>query len=63
MVHDQVDDDPDAPLRRRMREFDEIPEGAVAGVDLVVVRDVIAVVAAGGALKGHQPDRRDAQSL
>ncbi len=63
MVHHQIDDDADAPLGCCMRELDEVPEVAVARVDLVVVRDVIPVVAARRGLKGHQPDRGDPQPL
>src|SRR6185312_2227489 len=63
MVDDEVYDDPDTSLGRRMGEFDEISQGAVAGIDLVVVGYVVTVVLVRRALEGHEPDRRDAQSL
>ena len=44
--------------RAAVGEFDEIAEGTVAGVDAVVVGDVVAVVSNGRRLKGHEPDAR-----
>jgi hypothetical protein len=37
----------DAALLRAVRELDEVAERAVARIDVVVVGDVVAVVAAG----------------
>jgi hypothetical protein len=46
-----------------MRELDEIAKSAIARIDAVIVRDVIAVVLAGRRLKRHQPDRGDAKPV
>src|ERR671910_311132 len=43
--------------------LDEIGQRPVAGIDPVVVRDVVAVVAAGSRLKGREPQGVDAQAL
>ena len=63
VVDDEVDDDADAALLAAMGEFDEIAERAVARIDAVIIRDVVAVVLAGRRLERHQPDRGDAQPL
>ena len=47
VVHDEVDDHPDAAVARRAHELDEVAEGAEPGVDAVEVGDVVAVVATG----------------
>ena len=44
-------------------ELDEIAERAVAGIDAVIVGNVVAVIALGGDLERHQPDGRDAQAV
>ena len=46
-----------------MGELGEVAERAVARIDVVVIGDVVAVVAAGRRLERHQPDRRDAEAL
>src|SRR2546430_14426261 len=63
MIDDEIDDDPDAALLAAMGEFDKIAERAVARIDAVVVRDVVAVVSAGRRLERHQPDRGDAEPV
>ena len=63
VIDDQVDDDADAALLAAVGELDEVAERAVARIDVVVVRDVVAVVAAGRGLERHQPDGGDAQAL
>src|ERR1022692_1946577 len=55
VVRHKVDDDPDSPLLGGMREFDEITKRSVARIDLVVVRNIVAVVTTGRGLEGHQP--------
>src|SRR4029079_18270876 len=37
--------------------------GAVSGIDRVVIRNVVAVVLARRFLKGHQPNRGDAEAV
>src|SRR5262245_8563373 len=61
VIDDEIDDHPDAALRRAMGEFDEIPERTEGRIDVVVIADVIAVVATRRFLKRHQPDRGDAE--
>src|SRR2546423_6918758 len=63
MIDDEIDDDPDAALLAAMGEFDKIAERAVARIDAVIVRNVVAVVPAGRWLKRHQPDRGDAEPV
>ena len=55
VIHDEIDEHPDAALLRGVREFDEIAERAVSGIDAVVIGDVVAVVACRRGLKRHQP--------
>ena len=63
VVDDEVDDHADAALLGAVRELDEVAERAVARIDVVVVGDVVAVVAAGRGLERHQPDRGDAEPV
>jgi hypothetical protein len=62
VVDHEVDDHPYAALLAAMGEFDEIAERAVARIDAVIIRNVVAVVAAGRGLERHQPDRCDAEA-
>lgn len=63
VVDDEIDDDADAALLAAMGEFDEVAERAVTGIDAVIVGDIVAVVAAGRGLEGHQPDGGDAEAV
>ena len=63
VVDDEIDDDADAALLAAMGEFDEVAQRAVAGIDAVIVRNVVAVVLAGRGLKRHQPDRGNAEPV
>ena len=63
VIDDEVDDQANAALFAAVREFDEIAERTVAGIDVVIVGDVVAIVAKGRGLKGHQPDCGDADAL
>ena len=63
VVDDEIDDDANAALFAAMGELDEIAERAVAGIDTVVVGDIVAIVAAGRGLERHQPDRGDAEAV
>ena len=56
VVDDQLDDDPEAARVRRRDEGAEVVEGAVDGVDRLVVRDVVAVVPERRGIEGQQPD-------
>jgi hypothetical protein len=63
MVDDEVDEHANPALLRAVREFDEVAERAVTGVDTVIVGHIIAVVAIWGDLKRHQPDRRNPEAM
>ncbi len=63
VVHDKVDDDTDAALLAAVGEFDEVSERAIARIDAVIVRYVVAAVAARRGLERHQPDRGDAEPV
>ena len=63
VIDDQIDDDAHAALRGTLGEFDKIAQRAIAWIDVVVVRDVVAAIAIRGGLERHQPDRRDAQAM
>ena len=53
MIHDQVDKYADAALLAAVRELDEVSERAVAGIDTVVIRDIVPVVSTWRRLKRH----------
>ena len=63
VIDDEIDDHADAALLAAMGEFDEVAERAVARIDAVIVRDIVAVVLAGRRLERHQPDRGDAEPV
>ena len=46
-----------------MSEFDKIADRAVARIDAVIIRHVIAVVAMRRNLERHQPDRGNAETM
>ena len=63
VIDDEIYQHADAALFGLMREVDEVAERAEAGLDLVVVADVVAVVAVGRLLERRQSDAGDAQPL
>ena len=63
VVHDEVGDDAQPALVRRVDEGADVVHGAVVGVDLVVIGDVVTAVAQGAGEHGQQPDDVDAQPL
>ena len=63
VVHDQVGDDPDAPLVRLVDQRDEIADVAVLGQHGHEVGDVVAAVAQRRGVDRQQPDAVDAQPL
>ena len=63
VIHHEIDEHADAALLGPVRELDEIAERAVAGIDVVIIGDVIAVVALGRGLERHQPEGRDAEAV
>ena len=63
VVHHQINQNTNAALLCAMGKLDEIAEGAVARIDIVIVGDVIAVVAAWRSLERHQPNRGHPKSM
>ena len=61
VIDDEVDDDPDAAIVRRADDLDEVAVAAEPRVDAVEVGDVVAVVAVGARVEGHQPQARHAE--
>ena len=53
MVHDEVNEDSDAALFRGMCEINKVSKCAVARVNTVIVRDIVAVVAMRRGLERH----------
>jgi hypothetical protein len=63
VIHHEIDNDPNAALRSRVGEFNEIAEAAVGRVDAVITRNIVAVVASRGGLERHQPNRGYAEAV
>ena len=59
VVDHQVDDDPDPAAVRRLQEHREIAKAAQPGMDVVIVGDVVAAVAARGGMDRVQPQAVD----
>ena len=62
MVDHQIDDDAHADLFRVIHEIDELAERAVLGVDAVIVRYVVAVVAIRRGIERLEPHAGNAQA-
>ena len=63
VVDDEFDEDLHAALVGGVEEELEIIEGAVVGMDVDVVGDVVAVVAEGRGKEGQEPEAGDAEVL
>src|SRR5260370_20150610 len=63
VIKNHLGDDADAPAVSLPQESLEVAHCAVGRVDVVVVRDVVAVVAPGRGKTGKQPDGGDANVL
>ena len=63
VVHDEVDDHPDAARVRRVEEVVEVLDGADLGEDVGVVGDVVAAVAQGRGEERRDPQAVDAEPL
>ena len=61
VVGDELRDHPQIASFGFLHEAAEVLHGAKGGVDGAVVRDVVAVVAAGARIERHQPQRGDAE--
>ena len=63
VIQHHFDDDPDAPLMGRVQKLPEILQCSVAGMDGVVIGDVVAIVAQRRGEERHEPNCVDAQFL
>ena len=63
MIHYEIDQDTQASLSTSLCELDEVSERAVAGIDSVIIGNVVAIVATWRGLERKQPDRRYAEAL
>ena len=63
VVDHQFRDDPQPAVVGFLEELPEIRQRAVAGMHVVVVGDVVAVVAQRAGIKRQQPEGRDPQAL
>src|SRR6185437_7804467 len=63
VVHNEIDDDAHSTLFAATGELNKVAERAVAGIDRIIIADVVAIVAAGRALKWHEPQRGDSHTL
>ena len=63
VVDDEFGDDPQAALLGFLDEAAEILHRPEIGIDVAVIGDVVAVVAAGGGVERQQPQRGDAEIL
>jgi hypothetical protein len=63
VVHYKVNDDAYAALLATARELDEVADGSISRINRVEIADVVAIVAAGGALEGHEPKSGDSHAV
>ena len=63
VVDDEFGNDPQAALLGFLDEAAEILHRPEIGVDVAIIGDVVAVVAAGGGVERQQPQRGDAEIL
>jgi len=61
VVDDQLYDDPQLASLRFLHEAPEVLHCAEVGIDQAIIRDVVAVIAAGRGIEGQQPKGRHAQ--
>ena len=63
VIDDELGDHPQLSPLGLLHEATEILHRAEIGIDVTVVRNVVAVVAAGRGIEWQQPERRDAEIL
>ena len=63
VVDHQVDHHAQPTLAAGLGEFHKIAQRTEAGIDPVVIGDIVTVVPAGGWLKGHKPQSSSANAL
>lgn len=63
VIDNKIDQNAYATLVACVGEFNEVAQGAVFGIDVVVVGYIVAAIAPGRGLEGHQPEGSDAYAL
>jgi hypothetical protein len=63
VIHDKIDQDTKASLSTSLGELDKVSQRAVAGIDSVIIGNVVAIVATRRGLEREQPDGRCPQAL
>ena len=63
VIDDEINEHAHPALLTAMRKLDKVAEGAVARINPIVVRYVIAIILTGGWLEGHEPNGSDADTL
>ena len=63
MIHYEIDDDAEPSLSTSFGEFDKISQRTIAGIDSIVVGDVVTIVATRRRLEWKEPDCCYAESL
>jgi hypothetical protein len=63
MIDDEVDDHSHSERLRVAHAFHEVPGRAVLGVDAIVVRDVVAIIAVRRRVERLEPETGDAQAV
>ena len=63
MIYNKVNDYADPALLSAVGELDEIAECSISGIYAIVVRNIVAIIAAWRALERHEPEGRDAQAM
>jgi len=63
VVDHQLGDDLEVAGVGRMDEGAEVSQGAVIGMDVLIVGNIVAIIAQGRGIKGHEPQRVHPQFL
>src|SRR5256886_9352199 len=63
VIDDQLGDDAQAALVRRVEERAKIVERSVVRIDVEIIGDVVAIITQWGWIKGQEPDRGNAELL
>jgi hypothetical protein len=63
VIHDKIDQDTKASLSTSLGELNKVSQRAVAGIDSVIIGNVVAIVATRRGLERKQPDCRYPQAL
>ena len=63
MIHYKIDQDTKTSLSTSLGELDKVSQRAVAGIDSVIIGNVVAIVATRRGLERKEPDCRYPQAL